>query len=143
MSQIDDLIQRICPNGVVFKTLGEIGALFGGLSGKSGADFGEAGNARYVSYLNVYRNMATDIRPPELVRVAEGERQTRLRRADVLFTGSSENAHECGLSSVLTAEPPEPLYLNSFCIGFRPNDPGNLEPDFFKHLCVRHHYGVR
>ncbi|CAN5796231.1 restriction endonuclease subunit S [soil metagenome] len=119
--------------GVRWMTLGEIGSLFGGLTGKAKADF-QAGNARYVSYMNVFGNIATDVEPEDMVRIEEGERQRRLQLGDVLFTGSSETPAEVGMSSVLTAEPPDPLYLNSFCIGFRGNDSDLLDSEFTKHL---------
>jgi len=114
-------------------TLGEVGALFGGLTGKSKADF-QAGDARYVSYMNVFANIATDVAPDDWVRVGEGERQRRLVRGDILFTGSSETPDECGMSSVLTIDPPDPLYLNSFCIGYRLHDQEMLDLEFAKHL---------
>lgn len=38
------------------------------------------------------------------------------------------------MSAVITEKVVEPLYLNSFCIGFRPYDPSTLWPDFTKHL---------
>ena len=38
------------------------------------------------------------------------------------------------MSSVITVDPPEPLYLNSFCIGFRPHLADVLDPEFAKHL---------
>jgi type I restriction enzyme S subunit len=114
-------------------TLGEAGALFGGLTGKSKADF-QAGGARYVSYMNVFANIATDVAPDDRVSVGEGERQRRLERGDILFTGSSETPDECGMSSVLTLDPPDPLYLNSFCIGYRLHDREMLDPEFAKHL---------
>jgi type I restriction enzyme, S subunit len=112
--------------------LSEIGELFGGLTGKSKPDFTD-GNARYVSYMNVFSNLAVDVLPPDRVRVAAGERQRRLHRGDVLFTGSSETPDECGMSAVVTSEPPEALYLNSFCIGYRPHEEV-WDPDFAKHL---------
>ena len=114
-------------------TLGDVGALFGGLTGKSKADF-QAGGSKYVSYMNVFENIATDVEPDDCVRVDVDERQRLLQRGDILFTGSSETPNECGMSSVITKEPAEPLYLNSFCIGYRPNDPALLDPEFAKHL---------
>ena len=115
-------------------TLGEVGTLFGGLTGKSKLDF-QVGGARFVSYRNVFANIATDVTPEDaFVRIGDGESQRQLRRGDVLFTGSSETVDQCGMSSVVTAEPPEPLYLNSFCIGFRPHDPHLFNPEFAKHL---------
>ena len=38
------------------------------------------------------------------------------------------------MSSVVTKEPPEPLYLNSFCIGYRMADAELFNPEFAKHL---------
>ena len=53
---------------------------------------------------------------------------------DILITGSSESYDEVGLSSVVTAEPPSAMYLNSFCFILRLSDPSLLEPGFAKHL---------
>jgi type I restriction enzyme S subunit len=52
LTRIDDLIAAHCPEGVEFKTLGEIGSLYGGLTGKSKKDFTD-GNARFISYVTV------------------------------------------------------------------------------------------
>ena len=38
------------------------------------------------------------------------------------------------MSSVVTRDVQEPVYLNSFCIGFRFNDVNQLDPEFVKHL---------
>ena len=121
MSQIEKLIQQHCPDGVRSFKLSELGVLYGGLTGKSKEDFKD-GNSRFVSYMNVYSNLATNVEPSDFVTIDNGERQLRLTYGDVLFTGSSETPDECGMSSVLTIEPPEPLYLNSFCMAFRLND---------------------
>ena len=133
MSQIDELIAQHCPNGVEFKALSDIGVIFGGLTGKSKADFTN-GNARFVSYVNVFNNIAVNIEAPDFVKIEAGERQRTLERGDILFTGSSETAEEVGMSSVITADVQEPLYLNSFCIGYRLNEPDVLEPGFAKYL---------
>lgn len=117
--------------------MGELGSIFGGLTGKSKADFTD-GNTRFVSYVNIFKNVAVDLETNDFVRVSEGERQRRLERGDVLFTGSSETADEVGMSSVITQDVNEPVYLNSFSIGYRLNDPAMLEPDFAKHLFRSH-----
>jgi type I restriction enzyme S subunit len=129
----DSLLSFPDEGGVRRMTMAELGSLFGGLTGKAKADF-QAGNSRYVSYMNVFSNISTDVLPNDFVTIGEGERQRRLALGDVLFTGSSETPEECGMSSVVTVEPPEPLYLNSFCIGFRLNDVSSLNPEFAKHL---------
>lgn len=116
-----------------WKTMGEIGKFFGGLTGKSKADFSN-GNARFISYMNVYSNIALNQSANEFVRILPNEKQNVLRYGDALFTGSSETPDECGMSSVVTTEPKEPLYLNSFSFGFRLDDSSIYHPDFLKHL---------
>lgn len=113
--------------------IGDLGQLYGGLTGKSKADFG-AGNARYISYVNVLNNPRTELGATEMVAVAEEERQRSVVQGDVLFTASSEGPDDVGLSSVVPATPAEPVYLNSFCFGLRFTDPSLLDRGFTTHL---------
>ena len=113
--------------------LGELGKFYGGLKGKTKNDFGSSG-ARYISYKNVYENISADFTWPDFVQVKEGENQLSLMKGDILLTGSSENMEESGLSSVVTKEPEEKAYLNSFSICYRLNDPSILNPEFSKYL---------
>ena len=126
----DSLFEALdCPRA----TLGELGKFYGGLKGKTKNDFGSSG-ARYISYKNVYENISTDFTWPDFVQVKEGENQLSLMKGDILLTGSSENMEESGLSSVVTKEPGEKAYLNSFSICYRLNDPSILNPGFSKYL---------
>ncbi len=106
---------------------------YGGLSGKSKNDFTN-GNAKFVTYMNVYSNIAIDTNINDMVRIAAGEKQNKIEYGDVVFTGSSETPDECGMSSVMTIRTSEDLYLNSFCFGFRMYDKTLLLPDFMKFL---------
>ncbi len=133
MSKLDELIAELCPDGVVYKRLGEIGYFYGGLSGKSKHDFAN-GNAKFITYMNVYSNLAVDTEISDMVKIGENEKQNTVKHGDILFTGSSETLDECGISSVLTKETNEKLYLNSFCFGFRLIDKDLLLPDFSKYL---------
>ncbi len=128
-----DLIKEFCPNSVPYMTLGELGTFYGGLTGKSKKDF-ESGNARYISYMNIYKNMEVDVTAEDFVQIAPEERQNKVALGDVFFTGSSETKEECAISSVLTVLPEGDLYLNSFCFGFRINNPDLFLPSFLKHL---------
>ncbi len=118
---------------VQWKKLGEIGIFYGGLSGKSKKDFVD-GNAKFISYKNIFNNIALDIDTQERVKISPQEKQNTIEYADVLFTGSSETPDECGMSSVLTQHTQEKLYLNSFCFGFRLHNKKLFLPDFLKHL---------
>ncbi|MCW4386325.1 restriction endonuclease subunit S [Salinibacterium sp. SYSU T00001] len=121
------------PDDVERVSLGDFGTIFGGLTGKSKTDFSD-GNARFASYVNVFKNIALDTQADDFVRIDTGERQRALAYGDVIFTGSSESVAEVGMTSVVTARLTEPMYLNSFCIGFRPYDIARLIPEFAKHL---------
>lgn len=118
---------------VTWMKMSEIGDFYGGLSGKSKSDF-ENGNSKYATYMNVYKNLSLNIHTNDMVKIAKGEKQNTIQQGDVLFTGSSETPDECGMSSVVTEEVSEPIYLNSFCFGFRPYDKSLFFPDFLKHL---------
>lgn len=133
MSKLNELIQQYCPDGVEYKTLGELGKFFGGLTGKSKDDFTD-GNAKLITYKNVYANPALQIDVEDRVKIADGEKQRTLQYGDVVFTGSSETPDECGISSVVTVKTEEKLYLNSFCFFFRFDDLSIMLPDFAKHL---------
>ncbi len=133
MSKINDLIAKHCPNGVEFKQLGQLGFLYGGLTGKNKNDF-QNGNAKYITYMNIYSNIEVNFDCNDYVSIGENENQNKIEIGDVLFTGSSETPDECGFSSVLTEVVQEPLYLNSFSFGYRLNDKKIFLPHFLKYL---------
>lgn len=133
MSKLQDLINKFCPDGVVYHSIGEIGYFYGGLTGKSKEDF-KNGTAKFITYLNIYSNPALNLNITDYVNVQTGEKQNRIKKSDILFTGSSETPNECGLTSVVTQEIHEDIYLNSFCFGLRLNDPNLFNPNFLKHL---------
>lgn len=133
MSRLEDLIQQLCSDGVEFKKLDDIGGFYSGLSGKSKEDFKD-GNAKYISYMNVYTNPSVNLEIYDTVNVDDNEKQNKIQYRDVLFTGSSETPDECGITSVVTKPVNEDIYLNSFCFGYRLNDGEMFLPDFLKHL---------
>jgi len=132
-SKIEKLITELCPDGIEFKKLGELGNFYGGLTGKSKEDFSN-GNAKFVTYKNIFSNIFIDTNVNIFVKIESKEKQNKIQYGDILFTSSSETPNECGMSSVLTKKINEPLYLNSFCFGFRFNDINLLLPEFSKYL---------
>ncbi len=99
------------------KQLGEFGSTYGGLTGKTKADFGN-GTGRYIPFLNVMNNVIIDLDQLEPVKIGPIERQNRALKGDLFFNGSSETPEEVGMSAVLL-EQVDSVYLNSFCFGFR------------------------
>ncbi|EPK6349508.1 restriction endonuclease subunit S [Proteus mirabilis] len=133
MSHLNYLEKLLDGVEVVWLPLGDIAEIYGGLTGKSKADF-ESGNAKYISYKNIFNNIDVDPDQLELVKLSKNERQNKVRYGDILFTGSSEIAVEAGMSSAVTIDFKEPVYLNSFSFGVRFNDDIKLMPEFSKYL---------
>lgn len=119
--------------GVKLLKMNQLGRFYSGLTGKCKSDF-RGGNAKFITYLNVYSHLAIDLSTDDRVQIAKDEKQNKIEYGDVVFTGSSETPDECGMSAVLTEQPTEDLYLNSFCFGFRLYDKRSLSPDFMKFL---------
>lgn len=84
MSKIEELIAKYCPDGVEWKALGELGSFYGGLSGKTKEDFKD-GNAKFISYKNIYSNPSLNLNTDDRVKIAEGEKQHTIQYGDVLF----------------------------------------------------------
>lgn len=103
-----------------YKTFGNLGYSYSGLTGKGKNDFGH-GEAQYITFLNVLTN--SHIKPDmfQKVDVKSGENQNSVVKGDLLFNTSSETPEEVGMCSVLDFDIPN-LYLNSFCFGFRLTD---------------------
>lgn len=118
---------------VEWKSLGEVAEIYGGLTGKTKADF-EKGNARYISYKKIFGSLDIKNMPTDYVHVREDERQHEVRYGDILFTGSSEIAEEAGISCAVTSQFDEPVYLNSFSFGVRFNNKIKLTPEFLKYI---------
>ena len=122
---------QTCP--VEWKELGEISQFYSGLTGKIKSDF-ENGNAKYVTYKNIFNNIQVEFNLLETVQVDKNERQNFIEYGDVLITGSSESKEEVGMSSTVTFVPDEQIYLNSFSFGIRFNEDIELLPEFTKYL---------
>lgn len=112
--------------------MGQIGSTYGGLSGKSKADFG-GGDALYVTFLNVLENVILDTEQFESVRVESGEAQNHVLQGDLLFNGTSETPGDLAMGAVM-GEQHDNLYLNSFCFGFRIHEQFEYVPLFLAYF---------
>lgn len=110
------------------RKLGNCGATYGGLTGKTKEDFGH-GNARFIPYTNVFDNPLTDTKRLEAVEIDSSQNQVAY--GDVLFTVSSETPDEVGMSSVWLSDQ-ENVYLNSFCFGYRQDS--TFDPHYLAYM---------
>lgn len=115
----------------VEKKLGEIGKTYNGLSGKTKKDFG-VGNAKYIPFLNVIKNIIVDIKSLEKVTIGSSEQQNKVMNGDLLFNTSSEVPEEVGMCALMNSQVND-LYLNSFCFGYRIYN-RNISPLFLSYL---------
>ena len=104
-------------DGWEVKKLGELGKVYGGLSGKSKIDFHE-GKFPYIPFMNIMSNSVINSTYLDYVNIKNGEFQNQALRGDLFFNGSSETPEEVGMCSALLEDIPN-LYLNSFCFGYR------------------------
>lgn len=118
---------------VEWKKIEELGSYFGGLTGKTKEDF-EDGNARFITYMNVFLNSSLNTNATGTVKIAPNEKQNKIMKGDVLFTGSSETPEEAGMSCVVTDELTEDFYMNSFCFGLRIDNSTNINLHYLKHI---------
>ena len=116
---------------VEWKKIGEIGLYFSGLTGKTKDDF-QDGNAKFITYMNVFSNPSLDVNSTGVVKINEGEKQNKIKKGDILFTGSSETPDEAGMSCVVTDDLEGDFYMNSFCFGLRLNTPDLYNLHFLK-----------
>ena len=113
-------------------TMGRIGSIYGGLSGKNKDDFGN-GVARYVTFMSIMEHVLIRSNHTEEVSVEPSETQNRVLRGDLLFNGTSETPNELALGAVVDEEVDD-LYLNSFCFGFRIHDAESCYPLFLAYF---------
>ena len=102
-------------------SLGKIGILYGGLTGKSGDDFRSDDNPMnkpFIPFTNIFNNTYISKDHFQNVVFGENENQNKVKKFDLFFLMSSEDYDDLGKSSILIEEVDE-LYLNSFCKGFR------------------------
>ena len=118
---------------VEWKKIEEIGSYFGGLTGKTKEDFVD-GNAKFITYMNVFANPSLNPSVVGVVKIDKGEKQNKVQKGDILFTGSSETPEETGMSCVVTDDLEGDFYMNSFCFGLRLFTPEQYNLHFLKHL---------
>ena len=130
------------PDGWTRVRLSDVATHYGGLTGKSGPDFGDPADlARpkpYVPYKTIFDDRVIDPSRYSYVDVAEGERQHRVRANDILVTGSSEIPAEVGTTAIVHDDRDD-LFLNSFCFGVRIVDEDQLHPEFASYMLRADH----
>lgn len=135
MESIEQMIKRLCPEGVEYVKLGEIGTQFNGLSGVSNK-WKDIGNCRFIDYMNAYKNISIDVTNLPYATVQNIGKQIELRKGDVLFTAASETPDECALSAAIERDLPKEVFMDDHLFGIRINDDSKekVMPGYLKYL---------
>ena len=120
MSKINDLIKKLCPNGVEYKSLKDIFELFSGMTGVSNK-WADEGNCRFIDYMNAYKNNKIDITKLPYATV-KNTKQTTLIQGDLLLTSASEVPDECAIASVIEDEIQDGIFMDDHLFGLRLKD---------------------
>jgi type I restriction enzyme S subunit len=96
MSQIDDLIEKYCPNGVEYKTLGDIGTFERGkgLQKKDFVEDGEVGCIHYGQIYTYYGLFANTTK--SRVTKSLAKKCTLAHTGDIVIATTSENLEDVG-----------------------------------------------
>ncbi len=119
------------------KKLYQLGYTYNGLSGKNKDDF-VGGNCKFITFMSVLKNNISEDLFSN-VKICENEKQNKVQKGDLFFTGSSETKEEVGMVSTLNYDV-DNLYLNSFCFGFRLNLLDEVDNNFLCNLLLSSKY---
>ena len=120
MGKIDELIEKMCPNGVEYKKIDDVFYKFNGMTGVSNK-WKKTGNCQFIDYMNAYKNLKIDVKRLENATIKKME-QSKLKKGDILLTSASETPDECAISSVIEDEIVDNIFLDDHLFGIRLKD---------------------
>lgn len=115
MSELQELIQKLCPDGVEYKKISEYFDVYNGMTGVS-LKWKESGNCKFIDYLNTYQNLKIDVSKKPFATV-KNLNQNTVRQTDILLTTASEVPEECAISSVVEDEIEDNVFLDDHLFG--------------------------
>ncbi|MCQ2336517.1 MAG: restriction endonuclease subunit S [Paludibacteraceae bacterium] len=118
MESIEQMINRLCPDGVESYKLEEFSTQLSGMSAVSGK-WKEVGNCQFIDYMNAYKNIRINVNDLPFATVKNRNNQTILKKGDVLFTSASETPDECALSAVIEDDILDGIFLDDHLFGIR------------------------
>ena len=133
MTCIEQMIQDMCPNGVEFKTLGELGVFENtGVDKKSREDEQEV---TLLNFMDVCRHKYIDASVPTMVVTAPEKKitQCNVLKDDIFITPSSETIDEIGFAAVILMDLPNVVY-SYHIMRYRLNNPNTTTAKFIRYL---------
>lgn len=133
MNKIDELIEHLCPNGVVFKTLEELG-LFENIGVDKKTVEGEK-KVMLLNFMDVMHNkhLNKHVLSMEVSAPDSKIEKCNIEKYDIFVTPTSETRHEIGFSSVADEKIPNAVY-SYHVMRFRLYEKNNITPYFIRYL---------
>ncbi len=79
MSRLDELINELCPDGVEYKKLEDIGTSLTGMSAASNK-WADSGNCQFIDYMNAYKHIKIDVLDLPFATVRNIDKQQLVNR---------------------------------------------------------------
>ena len=133
MTNIEKMIQDMCPNGVEFKKLGDLGVFENtGVDKKSRDDEQEV---TLLNFMDVCRHKYIDASVPTMVVTAPDSKieQCNVLKDDIFITPSSETIDEIGFAAVIMEDLPNVVY-SYHIMRYRLNYPNTTTAKFIRYL---------
>ena len=133
MTNIEKMIQDMCPNGVEFKKLGDLGVFENtGVDKKSRDDEQEV---TLLNFMDVCRHKYIDASVPTMVVTAPDRKieQCNVLKDDIFITPSSETIDEIGFAAVIMEDLPNVVY-SYHIMRYRLNYPNTTTAKFIRYL---------
>ena len=133
MTHIEQMIQDLCPNGVEFKKLGDLGVFENtGVDKKSHDDEQEV---TLLNFMDVCRHKYIDASIPSMVVTAPDRKieQCNVLKDDIFITPSSETIDEIGFAAVIMEDLPNVVY-SYHIMRYRLKQPNTTTAKFIRYL---------
>lgn len=133
MSKLQELIQRLCPNGVEYKKLGEVGTFENiGVDKKINPVEKEV---VLLNYVDVYKHQYIDRTIPKMVVTASEKKiqNCTVEQWDLFITPTSETRDDIGHASVITETLDKTVY-SYHIMRFRLNNPNRVTACYIRYL---------
>ena len=133
MTQLETLIQTLCPNGVKFVKLGEVGEFENiGVDKKSNAN---EQKVTLLNYVDIYKNKYIDASIPSMVVTAPDKKitQCNVLQYDIFVTPTSETRDDIGHAAVVLEDLPNVVY-SYHIMRFRLDEPNIDTAKFIRYL---------
>ena len=133
MTHIEQMIQDMCPNGVEWKTLGDLGVFENtGVDKKSHDDEQEV---TLLNFMDVCRHKYIDASIPSMVVTAPDRKieQCNVLKDDIFITPSSETIDEIGFAAVIMEDLPNVVY-SYHIMRYRLKQPNTTTAKFIRYL---------